>query len=41
MSIQENRRNAMLYIAEQSNKLIDYEWELKHHIQMHETYNHC
>lgn len=39
MSIQDNRRNAILYIAEQSNKLINYEWELQHHIQMHRTYN--
>ena len=39
MSAQENQKNAIRYIAEQSGRFIDYEWELKHHIQMHEAYN--
>ena len=28
----------MRYIAEQSNRVIDYEWEIQHHKQMHAAY---
>lgn len=38
MSVQENRERALAYIANQSNKVIDYEWEVRHHREMHEAY---
>lgn len=38
MSAQENRERALAYIANQSNKVIDYEWEVRHHREMHEAY---
>ncbi len=41
MSVQDNSKKAILYIAAQANKPINYEWEIQHHIQMHESYNRC
>jgi len=38
MSAQENRERALAYIANQSNRVIDYEWEIQHHREMHEAY---
>ena len=38
MSIQENDRGLLEYIINQSNKVIDYQWEIQHHRQMHEDY---
>ena len=38
MSALENDKRAMQYIAEASNRVIDYQWEIQHHKQMHEAY---
>lgn len=38
MSVQENQQKAMAYIAEQSHRVIDYQWEIEHHRQMHADY---
>ena len=38
MSAQENERRAIQYIAESSSRVIDYEWEIQHHRQMHAAY---
>ena len=38
MTAQENQQRALRYIAEQSGRAIDYEWEIQHHRQMHEAY---
>ena len=38
MSAQENQQRAMAYIAEQSGRAIDYQWEIQHHRQMHAAY---
>lgn len=38
MSAQENRERALAYIANQANKVIDYEWEVRHHREMHQAY---
>ena len=38
MSAQENRNRLLACIANQSNKVIDYEWEVRHHREMHEAY---
>ena len=38
MSAQENQQRAIRYIAEQSNRVINYEWEIQHHRHMHEAY---
>lgn len=38
MSAQENRNRLLAYIANQSNKVIDYEWEVRHHREMHQAY---
>lgn len=40
MSVQEMNQKAMKYIAESSMKPIDYQWEIQHHRQMHEAYEH-
>ena len=38
MSAQENDKKAMQYIAESSSRVIDYQWEIQHHKQMHAAY---
>jgi len=38
MSVEEMNQKAMKYIAESSMKPIDYQWEIRHHQQMHEEY---
>jgi len=38
MSAQENQQRLLAYIANQSNRVIDYEWEIKHHKEMHAAY---
>ena len=38
MSAQENQAKVLAYIANQSNQVIDYQWEIKHHREMHEAY---
>jgi len=38
MSASEYQQKAMARIAERSNRVIDYEWEIQHHKQMHEAY---
>lgn len=38
MSAQENEKGLLMYIVNQSNKVIDYEWEVRHHREMHEAY---
>ena len=38
MSAQENDQRAMRYIADTASQVIDYEWEIQHHRQMHEAY---
>ena len=38
MSVLENQQKAMAYIAEQSHRVIDYQWEIEHHRQMHADY---
>lgn len=38
MSAQENQKKAFAYIANTANQVIDYEWEIRHHREMHEAY---
>lgn len=38
MSAQENQQKVLSWIANQSGILIDYQWEIQHHRQMHEAY---
>lgn len=38
MTAQEYQQKALAYLAKQSTQIIDYEWEIKHHRQMHEEY---
>ena len=38
MSVQEIHQREMQHLFEQSMKPIDYQWEIKHHQQMHEAY---
>lgn len=38
MSVTENDLKLLAYIANQSNQVIDYEWEIRHHREMHEAY---
>ena len=38
MSVEEMHLRAMRYLLEQTMKPIDYQWEIKHHQQMHEEY---
>lgn len=38
MSVTENDLKLLAYIANQSNQVIDYEWEIHHHREMHEAY---
>ncbi len=38
MSAQENQQKALEWISTRSNRVIDYQWEIQHHNQMHEAY---
>lgn len=38
MSVSDYQRNAQLWLDTQSSRHIDYEWELRHHNQMHAAY---
>jgi len=38
MSVTENQQKALARITERANRVIDYEWEIQHHKQMHEAY---
>lgn len=38
MSVQENQKKQLAYILNQTNRVIDYEWEIRHHREMHEAY---
>ena len=38
MSAEENQQKVLAYIANQSNIPTDYEWEIRHHKEMHEAY---
>ena len=38
MSALENQQRLMAYIVNQSNRVIDYEWEIRHHKEMHQAY---
>ncbi len=38
MSAQENQQKALAYIADTANQVIDYEWEIRHHREMHAAY---
>ena len=38
MSVQEIHQREMQHLFEQSMKPIDYQWEIRHHQQMHEEY---
>jgi len=38
MSAQENQQRVLAHIANQSNEVIDYAWEIQHHREMHEAY---
>lgn len=38
MSVQENQLKVLAHIANQSNHVIDYTWEIRHHKEMHEAY---
>ena len=38
MSAQENQAKLLAYIANQANHVIDYQWEIQHHREMHEAY---
>ena len=38
MSAQENQQKVMAYIANTANQAIDYEWEIRHHREMHVVY---
>lgn len=38
MSASENQQKAMARIADRANRVINYEWEIQHHKQMHEAY---
>ena len=38
MTAQENEQRLMAYIINQSNRTIDYEWEIQHHKEMHAAY---
>lgn len=38
MSGLENKYKALQYLAEQTEKVIDYQWEIRHHSQMHAAY---
>jgi len=38
MSAQENQQKVLAHIANQSNQVIDYAWEIQHHREMHEAY---
>ena len=38
MTALENDKKAIQYIVESSSRVIDYQWEIQHHKQMHEAY---
>ena len=38
MSATDYLNNAQAWLAQQSQRTIDYQWEIQHHNQMHKTY---
>ncbi len=38
MSATDYLNNAHAWLAQQSQRTIDYQWEIQHHNQMHKTY---
>ena len=38
MSATDYLNNAQAWLAQQSQRTIDYQWEIEHHNQMHKTY---
>ena len=38
MSATDYLNNAKAWLAQQSQRTIDYQWEIQHHNQMHKTY---
>ena len=38
MSATDYLNNAQVWLAQQSQRTIDYQWEIQHHNQMHKTY---
>ncbi len=38
MSARDYQKKAQEWLANQSNRTIDYQWEIQHHNQMHRAY---